>query len=65
MVDGFYKDEAKLAMSYGFKKVLSLKELMSLSKNISPCMIFDFWGNKEDIEKTQKAVCARYDMTPE
>ena len=53
MVDGFSSDEAKLTMGYGFKKVISLKELMSLSKHLNAHAIFDFWGSKDAIEKTQ------------
>ena len=53
MVDGFTSDEAKLAMSYGFKKVISLMELMSLSPLLNAHAIFDFGGSKEAIEKTK------------
>ena len=53
MVDGFTSDEAKLTMSYGFKKVISLLELMSLSPHLNAHAIFDFGGSKEAIEKTK------------
>jgi len=36
LVDGFASDDAKLAMSYGFKKVVSLKELMSVETTACP-----------------------------
>ena len=65
LVDGFARDEAKLTMSYGFTKVISVKELMSLTKHINAHYLFDFWGSKEAIEKTKEAVCKRYGKTPE
>ena len=34
LVDGSSKDDIALAMSYGFKKVISLKELIALYPNI-------------------------------
>ena len=36
LVDGIADDEAALALSYGFKKVISLRELMSLEVTASP-----------------------------
>ena len=47
LVDGIAPDEVKLAMSYGFKKVISLKELMSLSFWLSSLAFFDFYESME------------------
>ena len=65
LVDGFSRDESALAMSYGFKKVISVKELQSLTPHINAHSILDFWMSKEAMQKTQQAVCKRYGMTAE
>lgn len=36
LVDGYAPDEAALTLSYGFKKCITLKELMSLEVAASP-----------------------------
>jgi len=41
LVDGYASDDAEIAMSYGFKKVITLKELMSVETTACPCIGFD------------------------
>ena len=41
LVDGYGRDDGELARSYGFKKAISLKELMSLDVTASPAIGID------------------------
>jgi hypothetical protein len=60
LIDGFSKDDVGLALSYGFKKVISLSELTSLYPNISPVVMLDFFGSVEKLQKTKADLLARY-----
>lgn len=53
-------------MSYGFKKVISLKELMSLETTASPWIGLDFYEGmtvKLKVLKVRNKVLKRYGMT--
>ncbi len=65
LIDGFSKDDVGLALSYGFKKVISLSELTSLYPNISPVVMLDFFGSVEKLQKTKADLLARYQLTEE
>ena len=48
LVDGMSSDDVGLALSYGFKKVISVLELCSLYPDISPLRcLHDFKGSIE------------------
>ena len=49
LVDGFSKDDVGLALSYGFKKVISLAEISALYPTISPVVMLDFFGSVEKL----------------
>lgn len=56
LVDGFATDDAELAMSYGFRKVISVKELLSLEIGASPwipCDFYEGWTLKLKVLKTR------------
>eukprot|EP00353_Schmidingerella_taraikaensis_P011438 CAMPEP_0185568570 /NCGR_PEP_ID=MMETSP0434-20130131/1490_1 /TAXON_ID=626734 ORGANISM="Favella taraikaensis, Strain Fe Narragansett Bay" /NCGR_SAMPLE_ID=MMETSP0434 /ASSEMBLY_ACC=CAM_ASM_000379 /LENGTH=132 /DNA_ID=CAMNT_0028183131 /DNA_START=509 /DNA_END=907 /DNA_ORIENTATION=- len=52
-------------MSYGFKKVITLKELLSLEVSASMWIGIDFYESKWSILKTRSAVLKRFNMTME
>lgn len=57
------KDDAGLAMSYGFQKVITLPELMSLYPEISPMLMVDFYGSQSKIDSAKSGLLARFGMT--
>ena len=64
LVDGISSDDVGLALSYGFKKVISVLELCSLYPDISPLRcLHDFKGSIELIQKTKSDVLCRFAMT--
>lgn len=65
LVDGYNADDAELARSYGFKKVLSLKELLSLDWTLSMWIGCDFYESKLDILRTRRRVLKRFGMSLE
>lgn len=68
LVDGYSADDAELVMSYGFKKVISVKELMSLETSASPWIGLDFYEGrtvKLKILRVRNKVLKRYGMTME
>jgi len=54
-----------LAIKYGYKKAVSIYEVLALYKNIAPSTMQDFMLNPEKMEKTAAGLCARFKKTPE
>ena len=68
LVDGFQDDEVPLFESYGFKKVISLLELLSLETKASPWIGLDFqmgWSVKLKVLAARRKVCRRFGMSAE
>jgi hypothetical protein len=63
LVDGMSSDDVGLALSYGFKKVISVLELCSLYPDLSPLCLHDFKGSFELMEKTKTHLLCRFAMT--
>ena len=42
MIDGFAKNDVEMFLGYGFKKVITLMELMSLETSASPWIGLDY-----------------------
>ena len=51
--------------SYGFKKVVSLMELLSIEVTASNWIGIDFYESKFKILRTRSALCKRFNMTME
>ena len=62
LVDGSSKDEIALAMSYGFKKVISLKELIALYPDIDTVTGNDICKPQDRSEIVQNLL-KRFGMT--
>ena len=60
LIDGFSKDDVGLALSYGFKKIISLAEISALYPYISPVVSLDFFGSAEKLQKTKEGLLARF-----
>ena len=52
-----------IAESYGFKKVVTVLELLTLYPTASPVGLYDFFMSKELYQKVQKGVLARFRVT--
>ena len=65
LIDGMSADDVMIAESYGFKKVITVLELMTLYPTASPVGLFDFFMSQELFSKVHKGLLARYKMTAE
>jgi hypothetical protein len=63
LVDGFSADDVGLANGYGYKKAVSLLELMALYPSVSPVAMKDFFMSKERLQKAKEAVLARFGLS--
>lgn len=53
-------DEVELAQTYGFKKAISLFELMAVYPEMSPLMLKDFKGDHSRIETSKVKLLQRF-----
>ena len=68
LVDGIAKDDGEMMRSYGFKKVITLMELMSLETTACPFIGLDYqegWNVKLKVLATRKKVLKRFGMSME
>jgi hypothetical protein len=63
LVDGCSRDDVQLALSYGFKQVISISELCSLFPDMSPLTMLDFFGDVNKIRLTKEGLLGRFQMT--
>ena len=68
LIDGYGPDDGELFRSYGFKKVITLKELMSIETTVSPWIGLDYyegWNVKLKVLATRNKVLKRFGMSME
>ena len=68
LIDGFAKNDVEMFLGYGFKKVITLMELMSLETSASPWIGLDYqegWNVKLKVLATRNRVLKRYGMSME
>ena len=63
LIDAAGPNEVEIASSYGFKKVITLLELMTLYPSLSPLGIYDFFMSEQYYKQVHQAVLSRYGMT--
>ena len=63
LIDGIAADDVMIAESYGFKKVVTVLELMTLYPTASPLGLYDFFMSKELYQKVHKGVLTRFGMS--
>ena len=63
LIDAVGPNEVEIASSYGFKKVITLLELMTLYPSLSPLGIYDFFMSEQYYKQVHQAVLSRYGMT--
>ena len=56
-------NEVEIAENYGFKKVVTVLELLTLYPTASPVGLYDFFMSEELFQKVHKGLLARYKMT--
>ena len=63
LVDGIAADDVKIAESYGFKKVVTVLELLTLYPTAGPAGLYDFFMSDKMFQNVHKGLLARYGMT--
>jgi hypothetical protein len=62
LIEGCTKDDLGLAAQYGFKKVITGLELMSLYPNMCTMTMLDFFGSIDKLNKTKEGLLTRHNM---
>lgn len=60
-----YREDFKLAISYGFKKFVMVQELLALIPTYSPFVLLDFFGKKDMIDAVKQGFLKRMGKTEE